>query len=391
MSARLTTASLAFAVLVAAGCEQPGPVDPSPAVDAPAFAKVEGPAAIEGEIGPGALYGLYLPENWNGDLILYAHGYVPASAPIALPGGGLEGLRDGFLGLGYGFAWSSYSENGFAVKDGVTRTRQLKGLFTSKFGRPGHTYLMGHSLGGIITLMAAETNPGLYDGALPMCGLLGGSPLEIEYIFNVRVLFDYFYPGVIPGDAVNVPEGLDFATQVAPAVIGAVAANPFPALEMAGVDQIELPYTSLNELVASLLSPLFFSVVGAQDFADRVNRSGFDNSGTEYTGSLDDDALNAGVDRFVGSPEGGNYLEHWYLPDGRLSIPVLTLHTTMDPAVPFFHEAAYAQIVADAGRSDYLVQRAVERYGHCTFTPQETLGAFLDLVSWVETGAAPAP
>jgi pimeloyl-ACP methyl ester carboxylesterase len=377
--------------IAAVGCGEPGPVDPASESLAPTFAKVTGPAEVEGEIGPGALYGLYLPAEWNGDLVLYAHGYRSLSAPITLPGGGANGLRDALLGLGYGVAWSSYSENGYAIKDGLIRTRQLRGLFTSNFGRPSRTYLMGHSLGGIVTLMAAEKHPGLFAGALPMCSLVGGGPMEVDYIYNVRALFDYYFPGALPGDAVNVPDGLDFGTQVIPAVVNAVV-NDWPAaFEMAAVDQIELPFTSPGELLNSIISALFFNIVGTEDFIDRTRRGFFGNSTTVYSGSADDIALNAGVDRFEATPSARNYLEHWYLPTGRLEIPVLTLHTTMDPVVPFFHEPAYEAIVDAAGNSDLLVQRAVDRYGHCALSGPETVAAFLDLVNWVETGVAPTP
>ena len=113
-------------------------------IEAPLLKKAAtGPAQVEGEIGPGARYELFLPEGWNGDLVLYAHGYRNPAAPIALPGGAfLDALRDNLLALGYGVAWSSFSENGYAVKDGVTRTRQLRGLFASNFGRPNSTYVI---------------------------------------------------------------------------------------------------------------------------------------------------------------------------------------------------------------------------------------------------------
>ena len=60
--------------------------------------------------------------------------------------------------------------------------------------------------------------------------------------------------------------------------------------------------------------------------------------------------------------------------------------TTLDPVVPLFHEQAYAAIVDAAGESDLLVQRMIDRYGHCTFSPAEQLTAFADLVNWVEKG-----
>jgi pimeloyl-ACP methyl ester carboxylesterase len=379
------------AALIVSGCVDGEPNSPelTPGIEAKA---VMGPALVEGEIGPGALYSLFLPEGWNGDLVLYAHGYQNPAAPIALPGGGaLNALRDNLLDLGYGVAWSSYSENGYAVKDGVTRTRQVRGLFASNFGMPNNTYVIGHSLGGIITLMAAEKNPGLYAGAMPMCGLVGGGPMEVDYIFNVRVLFDYFFPGVLPGNALEVPAGLDFNTVVVPAVIGAIVGNPAAALEMAGVDQTPIPFSNFNELINSIVTALFFNIVGTEDFLDRAHHTFLDNSTTQYSGSSDDAALNAGVDRFEATPDARNYLEHWYLPKGNLEIPVLTLHTTLDPAVPFFHEPAYAAIVDAAGTSDLLVQRVFDRYGHCFFSTQEQIDAFQDLVNWVENGVAPTP
>jgi predicted esterase len=390
MKKSVSTSVLVASGLMLIGCGDEGPVVPevTTPMEASVHQRAGGPAQIEGRTGPGALYGLYLPAEWNGDLALYAHGYTDPAAPVALPG--RVDLRDALLALGYGVAWSSYSENGYAVKDGVIRTRQLRGLFASKFGMPKRTYLMGHSLGGIITLMSAEKNPGLYAGALPMCSLVGGGALELDYIYHVRALFDYSFPGVIPGSVLDVPEGLTFEA-VAPAVIGAILADPAAAQELAGVDQIELPYTNFNQLIESILFPLFFNIVGTEDFFDRTHRVFVDNSMTVYTGSLDDAALNAGVERYAAAPNARDYLERWYQPKGNLKIPVLTLHTTMDPVVPLFHESAYASIVDAAGRSDLLVQRVVDRYGHCTFTADEQISAFLDLVNWAESGVAPAP
>ena len=77
--------------------------------------------------------------------------------------------------------------------------------------------------------------------------------------------------------------------------------------------------------------------------------------------------------------------------DGKLSFPVLTLHTTRDPLVPLFHEPVYAAIVDAAGKSDLLVQRVIDRFGHCEFTLEEQIEAFQDLVNWVENGVKPTP
>jgi hypothetical protein len=112
-----------------------------------------------------------------------------------------------------------------------------------------------------------------------------------------------------------------------------------------GLDQIELPYRTLTELVLSI---------------------------------------------FVAQPGGIQYLGDYYRPHGTLSIPLLTLHTTMDPDVPFFHEAALAKIVAAARTSKWLAQQSVQRYGHCNVTPAEVMLTLGRLVSWAEHGVKPA-
>src|SRR5262245_58350344 len=88
---------------------------------------------VDGRIGPGALYRIVVPDdvNWNGTLLLYAHGFVPASEPVALPPDAELFVRP-LVNLGFAVAYSSFSENGWAVKDGAQRTQQLLGIFTSK-------------------------------------------------------------------------------------------------------------------------------------------------------------------------------------------------------------------------------------------------------------------
>ena len=61
-----------------------------------------------------------------------------------------------------------------------------------------------------------------------------------------------------------------------------------------------------------------------------------------------------------------------------------------DEDVPVLNEVEYASRVSAQGKSDLLVQRAIRGVLHCDFTPEEFGGAFLDLVSWVETGVKPA-
>ncbi len=352
---------------------------------------------VDGEIGPGALYALFTPSNWNGDLAIYAHGFVDAALPVALPtNDNIEALRDALLQRGYAVAYSSYSENGFAFKDGLQRTKQLRGIFRSKFAKPDRTYIMGHSLGGFIAMALAERYPNHYDGALPMCGVLGGSRAEVDYLINVRALFDFFYPGVLPGSALSVPPGVDINTQVIGPIIAATTADPTGAGAMASIDQTPLAFSSGPELVQSIITAIVFQFRGLDDLIGRTHgHSPLNNLNTVYTSSVVPApimaAVNAGVERFGSTPDAVNYLERYYEPSGDLEIPMLTLHDVLDPLVPFFHEGLYHQVVAAGGNSHNLVQRPFARYGHCSFTVDEMAQAFEELVAWVEQGVVPAP
>jgi pimeloyl-ACP methyl ester carboxylesterase len=150
---------------------------------------------VEGETGPGSLYAIYVPQQWNGDAVYYAHGFRDAAQPVDLRDQDqFYAVRDALGAEGYAVAYSSYSENGFAIKDGAQRTHQLRGLLAAQLGgSPTRNFLAGHSLGGGVGLSLAESFSDQYDGALLMCGMVGGTQPETQYLGHVRALFDYFY------------------------------------------------------------------------------------------------------------------------------------------------------------------------------------------------------
>jgi hypothetical protein len=82
-------------------------------------------------------------------------------------------------------------------------------------------------------------------------------------------------------------------------------------------------------------------------------------------------------------------LERVPLIRGRISVPVISIHTLGDLFVPFSMEQIYARDVAHRGRSRYLVSRATRAVRHCEFTPEELIETFDDLVDWVDTGIRP--
>ena len=418
---RLLAASSMFAV--AAGCgDAPTPMAPSTeSLAGKSAVQVSAPwaRAVEGQTGPGSLYAIYVPQNWNGDVVYFMHGILPPQAPVVLPQGDLWDsfvqVRDQLGAMGFAVAYSTYSENGLALKDAAQRTHQLRGLVTSFAGQPKRSFIVALSLGAAAGLQLIEQYPKQYDGALLACGMVGGTPLELQFVGDVRALFDYFYPGVLPGDANNVPEGyVPTQADVAALVVPAVTANPLGLFAIASTAQTPLAFVpgnvtvagaSQTTLVTSLVVALWYQLIGTPDVADRTHgHPPYDNSTVTYTlgtpvvpglAPLLSNLIagaNAGVERFTSPPDAQNLLAKYYVPTGNLEIPVITVHNLWDYLVPYFHEPAFGQIVQAAGASDMLLQRAVPDYGHCSNTAfrNAVVASFQDLVTWVSTGEKPA-
>jgi pimeloyl-ACP methyl ester carboxylesterase len=353
---------------------------------------------VNGSTGPGSVYRLVRPSNWNGILVLYAHAFVSKDVPVGITPDD-ELVISLLTPRGFAVAVSSFDENGWVVKDGTQRTHQLLGLFASKFGSPARVYVGGASMGGLIAIRMIETWPSEFAGVLPACAAAGGSIRQYDYFLNVRVLFDLFYPGVLPGTAVDVPAGIDVIQDIVNPATAAMIAAPGGAAAIASIAQTPVPFATPAELLQSIATALGGAATYPEILALTQGHSYFDNTATQYTGGLDPATLafiNANVQRFSGTPDAQNTMDHNYTPTGDLRIPALTLSTFRDPVVPGFHRVIYGQTVAAMGNGDRLVQRMVPGmaggYGHCTtFTPQELTQAFFDLILWGELGVKPLP
>jgi hypothetical protein len=89
--------------------------------------------------------------------------------------------------------------------------------------------------------------------------------------------------------------------------------------------------------------------------------------------------LNFRVERFTAAPSALAALRA-YRTSGDLRIPLVTLHTTGDDAIPIWQELLYLLKADPSGRGRFIPLPVV-RYGHCSFTTGEVLGAFLLTVS----------
>ena len=344
-----------------------------------------------------AAYNIEVPPQWNGDLVMWAHGYR-GNTTVLFADTPAFGLRQRLLQQGYAWASSSYYSNGFDIRSGVLSTKDLAGQFGRLVDRPHRTYIAGVSMGGYIIGRSLEEFPHLYDGALPLCGVMGD-----------HALLDFF---------------LDYNV-VAQALSG-VAAYPVPADYLSNaVPRIQ---AALGLVGLSPVGPDTTNDLGKQFRAIVVNRSGGPRPGADAAFAVWKDFLFS-----LAVPSGGDSpsqrpgqlatnLFTVYRPNspvdvnatvlrvrpenlrerlsprltevpriaGRPRVPVVSLHDLGDLFVPFSMEQHYARDVAHHGRSRLLVQRAVRAAQHCEFTPTEVGTAWDDLVRWVGTGARPA-
>jgi pimeloyl-ACP methyl ester carboxylesterase len=343
---------------------------------------------VDGEIA-GTSFSLLKPVEWNNDLVLLIHGSITQE---------FEELASQLVGEGFGVAFATLragSGDGSALKEITVATRVAEAQFTSYFGNPDQTYLFGFSRGAHNMTQLLETSPARYSGMLSICGGNGGSQLQWDYFFTARILFDYFYPGVLPGSPDRMPAvDLDaFFGTIAPEVINAILLNPFAAIEMAAVDQYDLRYDDFEELTSGIVQSLAIHSIGVNDLLRAAKGIPFDNTLVTYTGTADDTALNAGIVRLSAEQPARQYLRVWYEPNGSIgSTPVLLLHTSRDPIVPeMANNDKYEALIQGTGNENFLVRRVVDRFGHCTFSPAEIATGFAELVAWVEAGKKPPP
>jgi pimeloyl-ACP methyl ester carboxylesterase len=372
-----------------------------------------------------ATYLIEVPEPWNGTLFLYSHGYVPPTPDSENPA---RDVGDPFtrlfmLSSGYALAGSSYATKGWAIEDALRDQIAVLDLFKLTVGQPKRTIAWGHSLGGIITAGLIQRHPERFDAALPMCGVLSGgvatwnTALDSEFAFKTLLA-----PGTglqlvniaNPSANLEIAEGVLAQAQATPqgrariALAGALSDLPgwFAPLSPEPAPD-DFASQEANQFLwdERVDFPFVFAFRAELEARARGNVSW--NTGVDYRKQFDRSigreevrALyeQAGLDleddlerlnetaRISADPEAVRYLERNIIFNGEIHFPVLTLHTKGDGLVVVQNESAYRNVVEEAGNEEFLRRTFVDRAGHCTFTPAETIAAAQTLINRLDTG-----
>jgi pimeloyl-ACP methyl ester carboxylesterase len=365
----------------------------------------------------GSGYRVEVPRNWNGKLVLYAHGFRGNGDNLTVSS---PSIRKYLVDNGYAWAASSYSKNFYDVRVGVEDTNALANAFVDiarSNGRaltaPTKIYITGHSMGGHIAAAAVEAetlatakNVVRYAGSVPMCGVTGD-----------MVLFDTFTGMQVAAQAVAGVPGypLNRWTEISALVNGKLWINPpaswSPTAPIVPTAVEGERYMSIVKNLTGGERPLFRLALqrggafpsaygtfgGDGTITGILNKSGVDTTSIAYT--IDGDAttsaaINASALRITEDPEANRLRRDGlrWIPqvNGDFSVPVVAIHTIGDLFVPFNMIQVYRQRAEAAGKGGNLVTRAIRGISHCDFTVSEEVEAFGAMITWENGGAKPA-
>jgi hypothetical protein len=346
-----------------------------------------------------------IPKRWNKVLVVHAHGGPRLTAPAA--NDGQEDLDRHAVMLREGYAWvgSTYRRAGYGVRLAASDVENSRRLFVSAFGPPRRTLLHGQSWGGNVAARLAELvaldddGRPRYDAVLTTNGVLFGGTRAYGFRADLRAVYQYYcrnHPA--PGEpAYPLWQGLPAGSTMDRAELErrvhgctdldrpAAERRPEPAARLRDI----LAVTGIRE--DTLVSHLAW---GTFHFRDLVQRhlggaNPFDNRRTRYLGSRDDDALNAGIERFAADPAALARLAYDADLSGLIVLPTLTVHAAGDPVVSPTAQDAYALTVAAVGRAHLLAQVRTEERDHSRLDDATITTALRALGAWLDDDARP--
>lgn len=436
----VVTALAGLTLLAACGGSDDDPVPPPPEESRPQDTRVFSPAnpaattfaAMAAAAGDtvdmsttsrwagvlnGAAYLVEVPTNWNGKLVMYAHGYAGTGATLNV---GPPSIRRYLVQNGYAWAASSYAKNYYDVRAGVEDTNALALQFNAIAAQNGRTlaaptkyFITGHSMGGHITAAAIEDEAAAtavhkvkYSGAVPMCGVVADTQLFNE--FAAMQVTAQALAGIPAYPTDKFADIRALVTSTLFSTFNTTPAFPTPSIVPTATG---VKYLSVLQNITGGTRPLFdqgvafgqsfpsaYGTFGSDGTVDGIlTKNVLDTTGFTYTITGDttaSTALNASALKLTPVADANRLRTDGlrWIPkvNGEFKIPVVSIHTLGDLFVPFSMQQTYQKRVAAKGNSQFLVQRAIRGISHCDFTVAEQVAAFDDMVTWEAGGAKPA-
>lgn len=322
-----------------------------------------------------ARYKIYIPENWNGGLVMYAHGYESIGEEGEIFHEVIDDFMQIFTSRGFAYAASNFRRQGLIIKDGIDDTEALRAYFSKKYGKPNLCFITGHSMGGIISLASVEKFPAFYDGALPLCGWLAPVYSLMKRALDMLVIYDYLF-------AKNNGRILDEKAFIEQDRIKAQIDKKQKLATLFG--------THFMIKVDHLAEVISFNQFVIKEIISWLGGLPSGNIQTIYSGFGDlDEHINKNVKRYEANSFAEEYYIQNYSPTGELFDPVLALHTTYDELLPVSNYEYYEQVTKIKHSSHYYAQQYIMAKGHCEFSINDIDKSFDQLLAWIEGGKHP--
>lgn len=362
---------------------------------------------LSGQDSAGAYYLIAMPQQWNGHLVLHAHGGPALGAPRMERS--VEDLMRWSIMVRAGYAWagSTFRQGGVEVRAAAEDTERLRQIFVQHVAQPQRTVLHGQSWGASVAAKGAEmfqtTANGRrpYDAVLLTSGVLAGGTRSYDFRTDLRVVYQYLcnnHPRPTEAQyALNI--GLPADAAMTQADLSA-RLNECLALNKPAAERTPEQQRKVQTIVDVIRIPAN-SIQGHMNWAtfhfrDVVqHRTGgaspFGNQGVLYRGSPDDAALNAAVLRYRADPAAVARFAQDTDLTGRIPVPVLTVKGVDDPTAFVELDAAFKATMAQGGSAARLVQTFTQHNTHSYLSDPTYPTLLAALLRWVDTGDKPTP
>ncbi len=343
-------------------------------------------AKIDTGVINGAKYRILFPENWKGKLVMYAHGYEFMGAKPRQSGNpDFIKRMSPFLERGFAVAASDYAFQGFALAQGVDDTEALRSYFFKKYGKPDSTFMVGHSMGGGVTMATMENLDKNYQGALPMCPLSSRPYLQCRKEFDIYATFNGLFPGVVKPLAEIFDLTKPYQAQDSRKMFG--RAKEIKTAIFAKDSLLALAFAKRYDLkIDDLPMSLFFNENVLRDIAQKAKGNPFDNTNTLYSGFPNDLLVNQKAERLPATVNPNDVFGK-YERSGNINKPMVALHTVYDQLIPATYAIVnFENMVHHQNKDQYFTVKYTNGQGHCNFTASQTGKAFDELRTWVKSG-----
>jgi alpha-beta hydrolase superfamily lysophospholipase len=341
-----------------------------------------------------------VPRNWNGNLIVFAHGGPGPIQPS--PTYATGSLRRYGLEVKLGYAWiaSTYRYLGFGVQQSADDTDQARQYFIDRFGKPKRIIIHGASYGGLVGAMLIERYGANYDGAFFNSGMLAGAIAGYQFRADLRAVYQYYCKNLPRAGEPQYPiwRGLlDEARMTLDELTARI--DECTGVTKSAAVRTELQKKNLANILAVgafresvLIRHMQYGTFNFRDIANITHgKSPFSNMHSIYRGSDDDEALNRGAIRFESDAAGIAALRADAEPKAALAVPVMAIHSINDPQVSVSAEAFYRDLAKATGSANKLVQAYTDENEHTAQSDAEIAAALDSLMQWIESSTHPSP